>query len=348
MIPLRILSDDDIRNILDIKNTITFVENAYVLKATNQARLFPIVSEDVIQGRAEMDIKSGVLNGEDIFGLKLVSWFGDNVKRGLPAITGLTMIFDLKNGFPKALLNARYLTGMRTGAAGAVGVKYLAKPDSKVLLLVGTGAQAVFQIAATLSEVQTISKIYLFNPLSLEMAIEFQASIKTELGRILNDINDPENIKWLQRIEAVEFIAVDDVVSALKETDVVITATPSREPILLKEWIKPGTHFSCMGADVSGKQEIDENIFSEATIFVDDIVQASTVGETQSAVRSGVIQRTDLTEIGHLISGNAKGRRSESDITIFDSTGIALQDLAVSKYLLVKAEEVNLGSIAQI
>lgn len=161
LIPIRVLGDDDIRRILDIKNTVACVEQAYASKANNRGRIFSMISEEIFQGRSEMDIKSSMLNEEDVFGLKLVSWFGDNVKLGLPTVTGLTMLFDLNNGFPKAIINAGYLTGMRTGAAGAVGVKYLAKNDSRTLLVVGTGVQAIFQIAATLSEVQTINKVYI-------------------------------------------------------------------------------------------------------------------------------------------------------------------------------------------
>lgn len=205
------------------------------------------------------------------------------------------MIFDLKNGFPKALLNARYMTAMRTGAAGAIGVRYLANPGAEILLMVGTGAQAIFQIAATISTVQSIKKVFLLNPMSFERAKEFQNCIKHELGKIREDINDPENVEWHKRIEAVKFISISD-----------------------------------------------------AAVFVDDITQAISVGETQSAVRVGVIQREALREIGKLIAGNVKGRISEQDITIFDSTGIALQDITVSKYLVEKAEELKLGYTAHI
>lgn len=348
MVPIRILSDNDVRSILDIKNTVACVEKAYALKSNNQARLFSMVSEVIFEGRAEMDIKSGMLNEEDVFGLKLVSWFGDNRKQGLPAITGLTMLFDLKNGFPKAMINASYLTGMRTGAAGSVGVKHLAKQGSKTLLLAGTGVQAIFQIAATLSQVQTINKVYIYDPVKYESAKIFQDSIKTELGKIINDINDGNNASWKQRIELVQFVAVENPVKALEETDAVITITPSRKPLILREWTKPGIHFSCVGADMEGKQEIDEKIFEGATVYVDDITQASTVGETQSAVMTGIIHKNNLTEIGQFILGNAKGRTSDEEITIFDSTGIALQDLVVSKYIVSKAEEMNIGTIVQI
>ena len=348
MIPVRILTDDDVKSILDIKSAIISVEKAYTMKASNKARLFPLISEDLHTGTADMDIKSGVLNGDDVFGLKLVAWFGENVKIGLPALTGLSVLFDLKTGFPKAIINARYLTGLRTGAAGAIGIKYLARQNSKVLMVAGTGTQAVFQIAAALSAVESIKKVYIFNPMRYESAVRFQHFIKEEAKKIVNDFQDPDNKSWHKRLESVEFIAVDSPVEALAETDAVITVTPSQNPIILKEWIHPGIHFSCIGADMCGKQEIDEKILDDAVVFVDDIAQAATVGETQKAIREGNLCIDQLTEIGHLILGNARGRKSDKDITVFDSTGIALQDLAVSSDLAAKAEEINIGTIIQI
>lgn len=348
MIPVRILSDNDVKRILDIRSTVACVEKAYILKAAKQARLFPLIAEDLFCGCADMDIKSGMLNGENVFGLKLVTWFGDNKKLGLPALTGLTMLFDLKNGFPKAILNANYLTGMRTGAAGAIGVKYLAKPNATALLVVGTGIQAVFQIAATLSEVPTIKRVFISNPLRYESSVKFQHSIKANLGKISNDVRDSNNRSWLQRIASTDFIAADSLVKALEEADAVITVTPSRKAIILKEWVKPGTHFSCIGADLPGKQEIDEKLFARAVAFVDDIFQASKAGESQNAISSGIIEPNQLTEIGHLIQGSIQSRTTGKDITIFDSTGIALQDLAVAKHLVSQAEELNLGTIVQI
>ena len=348
MIPIRVLTDNDVKRMLDIKSAIESVEKAYVLKAEDKARLFPLISEDLHPGTADMDIKSGVLDGEDVFGLKLVAWFGENPKMNLPALTGLSMLFDLKTGFPKAIINARYLTGLRTGAAGAIGIKYLAKRNPKVLLVAGTGAQAVFQIAAALSTVGSIEKVYIFNPLRYESAARFQRSVKEEAGKIVNDFKEPDNRSWHKRLEAVEFIAVADPVEALTETDAVITITPSRKPVILKEWIHPGIHFSCVGADMCGKQEIDERIFEEAAVFVDDTAQAAAVGETQNAIRAGNLRIDRLTEIGHVILGNAGGRQSDKDITIFDSTGIALQDLALSGHLAAKAEAMNIGTTVEI
>lgn len=345
---MRVLNDEVIKSILDIKSTVECVEKAYVLKAKHQARLFSMISEEIIEGKAEMDIKSGMLDGDNVFGMKLVSWFGDNAKQGLPAITGLTMIFDLVHGFPKGVLNASYMTGMRTGAAGAIGIKYLARPDPSVLSVVGTGRMAIFQVAATLSVIPGIKKVHIYDPINYENAQKFQGAIKSELGKIINDLNDQDNQLWLSRIDEVLFVATDDPEWMLKESDVVITITPSRKPLLKKEWIKAGTHLSCIGADVAGKQEIDENIFKGAVVCVDDRQQAVTVGETQSAFRAEIIETDDLIEIGNLIIGECEGRQSDQDITIFDSTGISLQDLAVSNALVLKAEEMDKGELVKI
>lgn len=349
MIPVRILSDNDVKSLLDLRNTILCVEKAYVLKANNQARLFPLISEDLSEGKADMDIKSGILYGEDTFGLKLVAWFGENEKQGLPPLTGLAMIFDLETGFPKAILNARHLTAMRTGAASAVGIKYLAKNGSKALVVAGTGSQAVFQVAAAIFVMPLLEKVYIYNPLSYRSAEKFQCSMRENLGKIKIDFeNDPANCRWLQRLDSIDFIAVDNIAKALNETDVVITITPSKKAYIVNDWVKPGTHFNCIGADMPGKQEIDEKIFDTAKVFVDDIRQASSVGETQTSIKSGIIDEKRIMEIGNIINGNAKGRTSDKDITIFDSTGIALQDLAVSKYLIKKAEVLNIGTSVNI
>jgi len=345
---IRILSDDDVRSIIDLKNTVSCVENAYRQKANNQARILPVVSADLVDNRADMDIKSGIYQTENIFGLKLVAWFGDNEKLGLPALSGMIMVFDLRTGFPKALINARHLTAMRTGAAGAIGIKYLAKQNSEILLVVGTGYQAEFQIAATLTAVPTIRTIYLYHPRNMEKACLLQTSIRNKLSNIKCDNSDLNNRKWIQRINEVEFFAVSDIESALSDADAVITITPSHQALIKKEWVKQGTHFSCIGADLPGKQELDELLFEKVRVYVDDVGQASKVGEIQTAVKLGILQNESITEIGYVINKKRKGRLSDHDITVFDSTGIALQDLALSDYLIKEAEEMKIGTIVTI
>ena len=341
---IKIISDDDVKSILDLKNAILCVENAYREKANNRATVLPLVSADLVHGKADMDIKSGIYQAGNLFGLKLVAWFGDNKLQGLPDLTAMTMVFDLKNGMPIALLNAGYLTAMRTGAAGAVGIKYLAKQNAEVLTLVGTGNQAAYQIAAALAAVPTIRKVYLYNPRNEEKAHLLKQSIRTKLGEMKNSCNDIKNETWIRRINTVEFCAANDIQSALEETDAVITITPSSQALIKKEWVKPGTHISCIGADLPGKRELDETLFRTARIFADDIVQASSVGELQTAVRSGIVPIESIKEIGGVINGNETGRLSNNDITIFDSTGIALQDLAVADYIIKTAKEKNIGT----
>ena len=345
---IKIISDDDVKSILDVENTILCVENAYRQKADKRATLLPLVSADLVEGKADLDIKSGIYQTGNLFGLKLVAWFGDNNIQGLPNLTAMTMVFDLKNGFPIALINAGYLTAMRTGAAGAVGIKYLANQNAEVLTLVGTGNQAAFQIAAALTAVPTIRKVNIYNPRNEKKAHLLQQSIRTKLSGINNSSNDFINDNWIQRIKNVEFYAVNNIQSALEETDAVITITPSSQALIKKEWVKPGTHISCIGADLPGKQELDETLFRTARIFADDIDQASSVGEIQTAVRSGILPIESIREIGYVINGKENGRLSNSDITVFDSTGIALQDLAVADYIIRIAEEKNIGTSVTI
>jgi ornithine cyclodeaminase/alanine dehydrogenase len=279
-----------------------------------------------------MDIKSGWLKDVDIFGLKLVSWFGENKEKNLPLLVGTTMIFDSNTGVPLALLNADHITGMRTGAAGAIGAKYLARKDSKSLLMVGTGHIAQFEIAATLIALENIDTVRICNPRSKEKSKKYVELIADNLKK---NFNITRNVK---------FIAVENLEEAVSVSDIIITATPSREPIIKKEWVKPGTHFSCVGSDMEGKQEIDENILKDAVIVVDDINQAISVGEIELAIKKGVISKENINvEIGDIILNSKKGRISENDITIFDSTGIAIQDLITSKLAYDLALDKQLG-----
>lgn len=347
-VSIRVLSDSNLQSLLDLQQVIACVEAAYVEKARNQARLFAMVTEEIHKGRAEMDIKSGVIQSEQVFGLKLVSWFGENAQKGLPNISGMMMLFDLATGLPKAMLNAKYLTAMRTGAAGAVGIKHLANKEATVLLLIGTGGQAVFQIAATLSAVPRIDRVLIFNPHNHPNAVAFRQRIKNELRTIPNDFHDSGNSKWFQRIESTVFEVVESAEVALREAHAVITVTPSRKPLICLPWVMPGTHFSCVGADMEGKQEIESQIFTAARVVVDDVAQATTCGETQHAFKEGLVTQDQLIEMGDLILNGAAGRRSAEDITIFDTTGIALQDLMVASHAVNKAETVHIGTLVEL
>lgn len=337
------LSHEDTTKLLDMKTVIEKVEEAYRLKFHKDAELFPMIFHEFERGVADMDIKSGHLMGAGIFGLKLVSWYGENSKKGLPDLIGTVMVFDVNTGMPKAILSAEHITCMRTGAAGAIGAKYLARKDSKNLLLVGTGNQAVYQIAATLISMPSIEKVYLWNPMSIDQARDFKNNIKSRLKEeFLSFYPGDEEVK--SKFD-VEFEVVEDIEKATKDSDIIITVTPSRKPLIMKSWVKPGTHFSCVGSDMNGKQEIDEEIFRDAKIYADDLHQSMDVGEAEIPLEKGVITKESyIGEIGALITGNLKGRESNEEVTIYDSTGIALQDLITADYALKIAKEKNIGS----
>jgi len=343
-----ILNEETIKELLDIKNVIKVVEQAYTLKNSNQADLFPIITHIFEPGKADMDIKSGHLKGDaNIFGLKLVSWFGENSKKGFPEVIGTIMIFDGKTGIPLGILSGEHMTGMRTGSAGAIGVKYLARKDSENLLMVGAGHQAFFQVAANLTVLDQIKKVMVYDPIDYKLAVDFCHKIKEKLNEeILSKYKDDE---ILVKKYDIDFVATDDIEKSTSKADVIVTATPSRKPIIKKEWVKKGTHFSCIGSDMEGKQEIDENIFSKARIFVDDFEQASNVGETETPIKKGIIKKEDIAgEIGEVIMGTKSGRLSDDEITIFDSTGIAHQDLLTATYAIKIAKEKGLGTIVEL
>lgn len=298
-------------------------------------------------GVKDMDIKSGYLKNSNAFGLKLVSWFGPNKDKGIPQLIGTVMVFDSETGAPKAILSAEHITMMRTGAAGAIGAKYLARKDSETLLMVGTGHMALLQIAATLIVMPSIKKVYLWNPLSVDLAEEFKCGIKERLKKqVLDMIEDQEILEEITRKFNVEFEVITDIEKITGDADIIITVTPSRKALIKKEWVKPGTHFSCVGSDMSGKQEIDEALFGMARVFTDDIAQSISVGESEIAIKNGVISKEDIiSEIAAVINGEVIGRQSNTDITIYDSTGIALQDLITANYAIDKAVKTDMGTV---
>ncbi|MBN2897269.1 MAG: ornithine cyclodeaminase family protein [Clostridia bacterium] len=351
MFNVRVLNHETIESILDMQQVIEGVEKVYTLKAESRAEVFPMVFHEFERGVADMDIKSGHLKDADIFGLKLVSWYGDNPKQQLPALIGTTLVFDSATGKPIGLLSADYITGMRTGAAAAIGAKVLARKNSKTLLMVGTGHISIFAIAATLMTMDHIKTVKVYDPMDKMCAERLVGHAKEKLeqaflAKLEQNTSMYESIK---RKFDVSFEVVEDLESATGVSDIILTATPSRKPMIMAAWVKPGTHFSCIGSDMSGKQEIDEKIFGTARIFVDDVEQAIHVGETEMAINTGTITKADIiAEIGCVMTGDVKGRQSDTDITVFDTTGIALQDLMTAKLALDIAEEKNMGTIVDL
>lgn len=333
MFEIQVLSKEDLSKILKINEVIDVVESVYKSKSEEMTEVWPTVFYEFEPGKADLDIKSGYLKSRKLFGHKTVTWFGDNAEKNLPTLIGMIAVFNGETGMPIGITEASYITGMRTGAAGALGAKYLARENSENLLIVGAGNQGIFQIAAALTVLPNIKKVQVAS-LELSKTESFVSNIRKRLQEEF-EIN----------AENITFKAVENLEVATKESDIIITITPSRKPIIKKEWVQKGTHISCIGADMEGKQEIDSEIMASALIFVDDMEHCKEVGEIEIPLKEGVISKKDVTgELGDLILNKVKGRTNNEEITIFDATGMAILDIATADIALKLAEKNKLGS----
>ncbi len=336
---ITVLSRSNLEKVLEMTKVIEGVKAVYKLKSQGDTAVWPLVEHHFEEKRAVTDIRSGGVFGDiNLHGLKMLNNFPENAAGGLPTFTGMLMVFDSNTGLPLGVMDAAYVTCMRTGAAGAIGAQALARQDSEVLFMLGAGKQSMFQIAATLITMPQIKKVYIADPLNLNNAKSFAENCCERLKDDF-DVIRPD----------IDFVPVTDMETALAESDIVITITPAREPVIKKEWIKPGTHFSCIGADMVGKEEIDPQLFVGARVYADDIDQCMRVGELEIPVKTGIIAREGIIgEIGQVLAGTAEGRQSAEDITIFDATGLALLDLVTAKAAIQLAAKKGLGVRVEI
>lgn len=333
----RVLNRNDIMQVIEMAPTIQAVEGVYTMKSQGEAVAWPTVFHVFEEGERDMDIRSGYLPGEHIFGHKTIGFFGGNAEKGLPNLMATINVFDEFTGAPVGILEGAYITGVRTGAAGAIGAKYLARKDSETLFILGAGNQAAYQIAATITAFPGLKKVYVADLLFPENAEKFVVGIRQRLQEELG-----------VETEGIVFEATNEPAVTVPESDIVITVTPSREPVIRKEWVRPGMHFSTVGSDMEGKEELDPEIFREAKVFVDDMEHCIEAGEVEIPVKKGILAESSITEIGDLILGNVAGRTSDEDITIYDPAGMALLDIAAAKVALDLAEAKGLGAVVEL
>lgn len=246
-------------------------------------------------------------------GVKWVNVHPENPSRGLPSIMGILIYSDPETGYPLAIMDATEITAYRTGAAAAIASKYLARPDSHTIGIIGAGFQAHTQILAHAE---------LFNPISVNASDVSRAAV----DRLASAL--PQSL--IRNCSIREAVA----------SDIVCTLTPSRSPIIKKEWIVPGTHINAIGADAPGKQELDPSILKEAVVVVDDIKQASGSGEINVPIQKGIYNVGEVYgTLAEVVAGQKKGRANSNDVTVFDSTGIAVEDIAVARLLFERARQ---------
>lgn len=314
---LLLLDRDTIAGLLTPAIALEATTTAFTLQGGRQGRSFPVVREALATGGV-FGIKSGDVAARDMLGFKAAGFWPSNRELGGEPHQATVMLFDPATGRPRAMLDGNAITTARTAAAGELGLRTLARQDSASVCVFGTGVQAGAQLAAALRALPSLR----------------EARYVSRNGR-------PD-----QRFEA-QFAALDadhcalrhahDADAAVSASDVVITATPAREVLFSASAVRSGTHLNCVGADTRGKRELPQGLLQKATVMVDDLAQAGTLGELQWA------PATACRTLGDLLTGQASFMRDREDITIFDMTGLALQDLVLAEYLYQAARRDGVG-----
>ena len=324
-----VLSDRDVAALLPMESAIDVVERAMVAVSAGAANL-PLRMVVDVSPPNMMGVMPGAFmpgNGtvEGCFGVKLVSLFPNNPDAGFSSHQGAIVLFEPDHGSAVTMMNAGLLTAVRTAAASAVATKALARQDCSTLAMVGAGEQAEHHVEAMLLVRPSICTLRIAGRRP-EKAQAFAAHVT-------------------QRHPGLAVTVSPDVRAAVDGADVVCTVTSSPTPILMGEWIAPGTHLNVVGASVASKREIDEETVVRSRLFVD--YRPSTfaqAGEVIAAIDGGRIGRDHVqAEIGEVLAGRAGGRRDAGEITLYRSLGIAAQDLACAAYCLRAAQARGMG-----
>lgn len=318
-----LLKQSDIEELADMKEIISYVETAYSVDANRKVQMPSKLYLFFNKYDGDLRIMPCFIRGLDQSGVKNVNVHPRNTEEhGLPTVMGLIELVDPQTGFPLAVLDGTWITNMRTGAAGGVATKYLARKDSKILGLVGAGMQALTQLMA-INEVMDIKEV--------------KVSCRTCTHR-------ESFAKMIHDKFGLNARAVDTIKEAVVGSDVVSTTTPSRVPIIKSSWVDDGTHINAMGADAPGKQELESHLIEKSKIIIDCWGQASHSGEINIPVHEGTIRKGDIhARIGEIVNGDRPGRESDTEITVFDSTGLAVQDIVTAWNIREKAIEKGIG-----
>lgn len=301
-----IVPEKEIAGLISAEDSFAAVEAVFAAMARGDAYNFPVIREAIGHADALYGFKSGFDRAGLVLGLKSGGYWPGNEKKGLTNHQSTVVLFDADTGRAQALVGGNLLTALRTAAASAVSIKHLAREDAKVLGMVGAGHQSAFQLRAAVKQ-RKFEKVVGWN---------YHPEMLPRLAATAAELGLPFEAVSLAELGA--------------QADVIITITSSFAPQLMNAHVRPGTHLACMGTDTKGKQEVDAAILARARVFTDEVAQSVTIGEAQHAVTAGLISEGDITQIGAVIAGMAPGRTSADEITLFDGTGVGLQDLAVA------------------
>ena len=306
-----LITANDVQSVLTYPLSLKTVEAAF--KAFGQGKAHQPPKSYLIFKDGDLRSMPAYINtpGMNIAGIKSVNVHPDNHKKfGLPTVMATILLTDPKSGYNIAVLDGTHITNMRTGASGGVATKYLSRENSKVMALIGAGAQAYTQL----------HHIMLTRKLN---EVRVHARSKKSMNKFCREMS--------KEYPEVTFLPEPDGKKACCGADIVTATTPAKRPVIKKSWIDPGTHINGIGADAAGKQELETALTKSCKIVIDEWQQASHSGEINVPVSRGKLNKKDIcTELGKIVVGKKRGRTSDKEITLFDSTGLAIQDLSTA------------------
>ncbi|MEF8787712.1 MAG: ornithine cyclodeaminase family protein [Planctomycetota bacterium] len=301
--PTRFFRQSRVRELLTMEEALPAVESAFAAYGRGEVQMPP--KSYLYFDDGDLRCMPCYLPETGLATVKNVNVHPHN--EALPTVMATVTVFDPDTGFPLAIMDGTHLTAMRTGAAGGIAAKYLARPDSGVAAFVGAGQQAATQLEALML-------------------------VFGSLGRVLaSDLDEDKAEEFARRAEQEYGVSARacGVEEAVREADIITTVTPSRGPVVRRQWVRPGTHINAIGADAPGKQELESALVRDARVVIDSWDQALHSGEVNVPLSEGVIGREDIyADIGEVVTGQKKVREGGEPITIFDSTGLAIQDAA--------------------
>jgi ornithine cyclodeaminase len=326
---LMILYEKDIRAAATEDEAINEIEQAFAHYAQGKAVVPGIISLNIPGKNGDIHIKGAHIIGSEFFAFKVASGFYDNPRKGLPVSSGMMLLFDAETGFPISLLfDNAYLTQLRTGAAGGVAAKYLANKEIQQVGIIGSGEQGRFQLSA-LNKVRAFSRVKIW-------------------GTPLDTIDG--YMKDMQPLIKAKIEGAETIQEAVEGSDIIITATPSKKPLVKAEWVKAGAHITAVGSDEPEKQELEASVLGKAhKVVADSLQQCVERGEIHHAIDEKILKPEQVhAELGEVVVGKKSGRENESEITICDLTGVGIQDVAIASLTYKKALEKGFGSFLEI
>jgi len=324
-----ILSEEDVKKVLSLEEVTDAVESAFRMKGLGHTQMPPKQYLFLNKYNGDLRTMPAYLEETDAVAVKVVNSHPENRKYGLPAVMATIILVDPRTGAPKAIMGGTWITALRTGAAGAIAAKYLANPNPKTVGVVGAGTQARTQLMGLQLVFKTIEEVRVWDRAE-KAALKYAEEMKMKCNQ-------------------ASIYSVKGIKEAVQGADIIVTATPSRKPLVSAEWVDEGTHINCIGADAPGKQELDPAILVKSKIVVDDWSQSCHGGEINVPLTKGIIDKEDVWgDICEIVAGLKHGRTSPDEITVFTSTGLAIQDAATANVVYQKALKQKIGEFVEI